>query len=286
MAERNRERGVISHMSEDELALLNELLIAELGLWFPSHKREILESRLDSRIGELRMRTFLDYYVLLQHDAGNGRKEIDQLAELVTNNESYFFRETYQFEALFEAAIDELKQATRGERPIRFLSAGCSSGEEPYTLNIFARENQYRMFGYDVVIDAFDISRERIAMCERGEYTRAALRGVMPEQIEKYFSNGGETYRLKPPFRKGVTFRVGNLLRDQAYGAPGTYDAIFCRNVLIYFPEETIVAATRQFHRALREDGLLFLGHSESIIGLTNAFEPVRVGNSIAYRRK
>lgn len=277
---------MISHMTEDELALINELLIAELGLWFPSHKREILESRLDARIRELQLRTFLDYYVLLHHDAGNGRKEIDQLAELVTNNESYFFRETYQFEALFEGALGEMKEASRGERPIRFLSAGCSSGEEPYTLNIFARENQYRMFGHDVAIDAFDVSRARIAMCERGEYTRAALRGLTPEQIQKYFANGGDVYRLKQPFRKGVSFRAGNLLREQTYGAPGTYDAIFCRNVLIYFPEETIVAATRQFHRALREDGLLFLGHSESIIGLTDAFEPVRVGSSIAYRRK
>jgi len=209
-----------------------------------------------------------------------------QLAELVTNNESYFFRETYQFEALFTEALDELKSASGGERPIRLLSAGCSSGEEPYTLNIFARENQYRMFGYDVAIDAFDVSRTRIAMCESGQYTRAAMRGLTSEQIDKYFLLfGDDVYRLKPPFRKGVTFRVGNLLRDETYGPAGTYDAIFCRNVLIYFPEETIVAAVSRFHRALRDDGLLFLGHSESIIGLTRHFEPVRVGKSIAYRR-
>ena len=273
------------HMNDGELALLNELMTGELGLWFPDHKREILESRLGSRIAELRLRTFLDYYVILQHDAGNGRQEIAQLAELVTNNESYFFRETYQFESLFTDALDELKTATRGERPIRILSAGCSSGEEPYTLNIFARENQYRMFGYDVAIDAFDISRQRIAMCESGAYGRGALRGLTSEQIEKYFLFSEDVYRLKPPFRKGVTFRVGNLLRDESYGPAATYDAIFCRNVLIYFPEETIIAACDRFHRALRDDGLLFLGHSESIIGLTRGFEPVRIGNSIAYRR-
>ena len=274
-----------SRMNADELALLNELMTSELGLWFPDHKREILESRLGTRIAELRLRTFLDYYVLLQHDAGNGRQEIAQLAELVTNNESYFFRETYQFDALFADALDEMKDATRGERPIRLLSAGCSSGEDPYTLNIFARENQYRMFGYDVAIDAFDISRSRIAMCESACYARAALRALTPEQIEKYFVPAGDGFRLKPPFRIGVNFRVGNLLRDETYGAAGTYDAIFCRNVLIYFPEETIIEAARRFHRALREGGLLFLGHSESIIGLTRFFEPVRIGNSIAYRR-
>jgi len=272
-------------MGVDELALLNELMTDELGLWFPEHKREILESRLAARIGTLGLRTFLDYYVLLQHDAGNGRKEIAQLADLVTNNETYFFRETYQFDALFSDALDEMKAATGGTRPIRFLSAGCSSGEEPYTLSIYARENQYRMFGYDVMIDAFDISRTRIAMCERAQYARSALRGVTEEQTDRYFISEEGNHTLKQPFRKGVSFRVGNLLHDEPYGLPGNYDAVFCRNVLIYFPEGSIVAAVDRFHRALRKDGLLFLGHSESIIGLTRAFEPVRIGSSIAYRR-
>jgi chemotaxis protein methyltransferase CheR len=270
-------------MTDDELALMNELLTSEMGLWFPDHKREILESRLGARIAELRLRSVLDYYVLLQQDAGNGRHEISALAEAVTNNESYFFRETYQFDVLFGNAA-ELKRGARG-KVMRFLSAGCSSGEEPYTLNIYARENQYRMFGYDVAVDAFDISRARIEMCERGEYARSSLRGATAEQIEKYFLPIDDGYRLKPAFRKGVSFRIGNLLRDWSYGAVGTYDVIFCRNVLIYFSEEMIIAAADRFHRALREDGLLFLGHSESIIGLTRAFEPVRVGNGIAYRR-
>ncbi len=277
--------GALSPMTDDELVMLNDVMTSELGLWFPEHKREILESRLGARVSELRLRTFLDYSMLLQRDACNGRKEIVRLAELVTNNETYFFRETYQFEGLFTDALDELKDATRGERPIRLLSAGCSSGEEPYTLNIIARENQYRMFGYDVVIDAFDISHARIAMCERAEYGRASMRGVSSERVEKYFSTDEGLYRLKPQYRRGVTFHPGNLLSEQAYGTPGSYDAIFCRNVLIYFPEETIVAATRRFHRALRENGLLFLGHAESIIGLTPDFEPVRIGNTIAYRR-
>jgi len=270
-------------MTDDELALMNELLTSEMGLWFPDHKREILESRLGTRIAELRLRSVLDYYVLLQQDAGNGRHEISALAEAVTNNESYFFRETYQFDVLFGNVV-ELKRGARGN-VMRFLSAGCSSGEEPYTLNIYARENQYRMFGYYVAIDAFDISRARIEMCERGQYARGALRGASAEQIEKYFLPIDDGYRLKPALRKGVSFRIGNLLRDESYGAAGTYDVIFCRNVLIYFPEEMIIAAADRFHRALREDGLLFLGHSESIIGLTRAFEPVRVGNIIAYRR-
>ena len=270
-------------MTDDELALLNEVLAAELGIVFPPHKREILESRLRPRLAQLRLRGFLDYYVLLQHDCGNGRHEIGELASLVTNNESYFFRETYQFESVFVAALDDLKASSAGNR-IRFLSAGCSSGEEAYTLSIFARDNQYRMFGYDVVIDAFDVDAARIEVARRADYGRSSLRGVSDEQLARYFAAAGDAFRVKPLYRGGVTFRVGNLLRESAYGAPGAYDVIFCRNVLIYFAEEMIQLALARFHQALRPGGLLFLGHAESIIGLSNAFEPERVGNCIAYR--
>lgn len=272
-------------ISDDELALLNELLTAELGIRFPEHKREILESRLKPRMQQLRLRSFLDYYVLLQHDAGNGRGEVNRLPELVTNNESYFFRETYQFDALFSAAVDELKAAARETQQLRFLSAGCSSGEEPYTLNIHARENQYRMFGYDVRIDGVDVNAARIATAESGEFGRASMRGTSGEQIERYFSTASETFVLKPPYRKGVSFRVGNLLREETYGTAGSYDVIFCRNVLIYFSEESVGVMLERFHRALRPDGLLFLGHSESAIGVSRAFEPERIGDCIAYRR-
>jgi chemotaxis protein methyltransferase CheR len=268
-------------MSDDELALLNEVLAAELGIVFPPHKREILESRLRPRIEQLRLRGYLDYYVLLQHDRGNGRHEIDRVASLVTNNESYFFRETYQFESLFGAAIDELKASSR----IRLLSAGCSSGEEPYTLSIFARENQYQMFGYDVAIDAFDVDAARIDIATRAEYGRGSLRGVTEEQLARYFAPAADSFRVKPLYRGGVSFRVGNLLRESAYGEAGSYDVIFCRNVLIYFAEEMIRLALARFHRALRPGGLLFLGHAESVIGVSAAFEPERVGNCIAYRR-
>ncbi len=271
-------------MSDDELALLNEVLAAELGIVFPPHKREILESRLRPRIEQLRLRSYLDYYVLLQHDSGNGRHEIGEVASLVTNNESYFFRETYQFDSIFDAAIEELKASSIDSR-IRFLSAGCSSGEEPYTLNIFVRENQYRMFDYDVAIDAFDVDAARIDIATRAEYGRGSLRGLEEEQVAKYFLPAGDAFRVKPLYRGGVFFRVGNLLRDEAYGVPGSYDVIFCRNVLIYFAEEMIRLALARFHRALRPGGLLLLGHAESVIGISAGFEPERLGNCIAYRR-
>ena len=272
-------------LGDDELALFDDFFTTELGLSFPEHKREILAGRLRPRLAQLRLSSFLQYYALLLHDSGNGRAEVGRAADLVTNNESYFFRETYQFEMLFSELIEELKAASGAARRMRFLSAGCSSGEEPYTLNIFARENQYRMFGYHVAIDAFDLSGSRIAMSESAEYTTQSLRGLTGEQVERYFQPAGNAFRLKSLYRSGVSFRVGNLLRPDAYGAPGSYDVIFCRNVLIYFTEAMMRAAIDRFHTALRPGGVLFLGHSESAIGLSRAFEPERVGDCIAYRR-
>jgi chemotaxis protein methyltransferase CheR len=270
-------------IDDDELALINDYLSGHLGIVFPEHKRDILEAKLVPRLRALRLQSFLDYYVLLQYDPGS-TAEWPELIRAVTNNESYFFRETHQFEALFTHALDELKAHASVSRIIRFLSAGCSSGEEPYTLNIHARENAFRTAGYEVLVDAFDVNEGRVDAARRAEYPRMAMRGVDEEQTSRYFVANNGSFFLKPMYRTNVRFRVANLLDETAYNGGG-YDAIFCRNVLIYFNEETIRAAVARFAAAIRPGGFLFLGHSESIIGMSPAFEPVRLGNCIIYRR-
>lgn len=273
-------------LRHEEYALINEFLAERFGLTFPEHKREILESRVRPRLAALGLKSYMDYYVLLQYNP-NGGGELAQLARVVTNNESYFFRETHQFEALFQHGIEELKEDTALPGSLRFLCAGCSSGEEPYTLNIFSRENQYRMWGQSVAIDAFDLDDHRIAMAERAEYSQGSLRAVTEEQVSRYFTPGPSpgTRSLKSAFKLGVAFKVANILRPETYHQPIAYDALFCRNVLIYFSEPTLRKAIESFASCLRRGGLLFLGHSESIIGMTPLFEPVRLGDCIAYRR-
>ena len=273
-------------LGQDEYALLNEFLAERFGLTFPEHKREILESRVRPRLTYLGLKSFMDYYLLLQYNP-NGGSELAQLARMVTNNESYFFRETHQFEALFQHGIEDLKADSALPDSLRFLCAGCSSGEEPYTLNIFAKENQYRMWGRSLTIDAFDLDDSRIALAKRAEYGPGSLRAATEEQLARYFLPGHdtETRTLKPAFRLGVAFRVGNILRPETFIQPVAYDAIFCRNVLIYFTEVTLRRAVDSFAASLRLGGLLFLGHSESIIGMSSRFEPLRLGNCIVYRR-
>jgi chemotaxis protein methyltransferase CheR len=268
-------------MSEEEYLLLNEAISGRFGLWFPEHKKEILESRLRPRLAALSLRHFFDYYLLLHYD---GEAEMQHLARLVSNNETYFFRETDQFEALFGPGLELLGRGRGG--PLRLLSAGCSSGEEPYTLGIFARERLFPVAAGALTIDAFDIDGERLAMAEQADYGPSSLRALTPQQIAGYFrptDNGRQ--RLRDPFRQGVRLWKGNLLDLASYRFPPAYDAVFCRNVLIYFSEAALHRAIEAFARVLAPGGLLFLGHSESIIGLSPHFETVRFKRCLGYRR-
>lgn len=269
-------------MSSEELALLNEFFTSRFGLYFPEHKREILESRLQPRLRANRVHRFIDYYLLLQYDAD---QEIAHLTQAITNNESYFFREIGQFEALDHTRIEELQNSGQS-KGLRLLSAGCSSGEEPYTLNIFLRG--LPNLRHDLLrIDAIDLDSERLTMARRGIYRSGSLRTLSPSQIRKYFiEHDPESFELRPAHREGVVFNSGNIVDISTYPAHTHYDAIFCRNVLIYFSENSIQATIDNFARVMRPGGLLFLGHSESIIGLTTAFQAERLGQCIAYRRK
>ncbi|MBI4952156.1 MAG: protein-glutamate O-methyltransferase CheR [Myxococcales bacterium] len=266
-----------------ELTLLDAFIARHLGLHFAEHRRDVLVSRLGKRVESLRLSSFMDYYLLLELEP-NG--ELSELARILTNNETYFFRETQQFDALFGPGLDALRAGATALPKLRLLSAGCSSGEEPYSLGIFARENLHRMWGTEVQIDAFDIDEERLEVAARGTYAKAALRNLTPEQCGAYFENlGAERYRLKPGYRQGVRFAPGNIVALASYARGAPYDAVFCRNVLIYFSEASLRLATSNFARVLRPGGLLFLGHSESIIGLSDDFEPMRLDDHIVYRR-
>ena len=269
-------------LGQEELALFNELFAQKFGLHFPEHKREILESRLLPRVRANHLQRFLDYYLLLQYDFD---REREALTQAITNNESYFFRETGQFESLC-SELHTLIGENRHRARLRILSAGCSSGEEPYTLNIFLRGVLDAEDGA-VQIDAIDIDSERLDQARRGIYRPGSLRTLNPEQVNRYFEPyEDETYRLRDTHRRGVHFRRGNIVETGTLGTERSYDVLFCRNVLIYFSEPALKAAIENFARVVRPGGLLFLGHSESIIGLTQAFQAERLGSCIAYRRK
>lgn len=267
-------------MSIEELALFNELISNHFGIHFPEHKREILETRLIPRLQANQVRRFIDYYLLLQYDL---EREREALTQAITNNESYFFRETPQFDALDATLLDSLAAGgSRGQ--LRVLSAGCSSGEEPYSLNIVLRQPVRGVRG-DLTIDAYDLDRSHLAKARRAVYRPNSLRALSNQEARRYFiSRDDGEFELRSRFRDGVTFHHGNLL-DPTTLEGRSFDIVFCRNVLIYFTERAMLAAIENFTHKVRPGGLLFLGHSESIIGMHAKFQAERVGQCIAYRR-
>lgn len=268
-------------ISLEELALLNELLTTHFGLSFPEHKRDILASRLEPRLRAHHLTRFLDYYLLLQYDFA---REQDHLIRSITNNESYFFRETAQFEALADLASGPLR--SEGPRPgtLRILSAGCSSGEEPYTLRIYERDGSFGIG--PVIIDGVDLDAERLDEARKAVYRAGSLRALDESQKRRYFvDQGNETYALSSNYRRDVGLSRGNLI-DRLSLPREPYDVIFCRNVLIYFAEPALKTAIDNFAQLVRPGGLLFLGHAESIIGMTKSFRAERLGSTIGYRRE
>ena len=269
-------------MTAEEHLLLNEVIERQFGLSFSAAKKEFLESRLRPRLHSLYLRRFIDYYLLLQYDLDG---ELEHLARLITNNETYFFREVYQFEGLFAEGLDELKKSGwTGD--LRLLCAGCSSGEEPYTLNIYARQAAARLPHLRWSIDAFDIDVDRLRMAKEAVYGVGSLRSTSDEQKAQYFSAfAADRCQLRRTYREGVSFAFGNILDLASFKKPLPYDVVFCRNVLIYFSEGAFQTAIANFARVLRPGGLLFLGHSESLIGRSERFETVRLERCIAYRK-
>jgi chemotaxis protein methyltransferase CheR len=266
-------------MNDEAYLLLNELIGEWYGIDFPEHRREILETRLRPRLAALRLPGFWEYYFHLRSDGnghGHGNGERRRLAELITNNETFFFRETRQLEGFLEEAAPGLRSDLT---PLRVLCAGSSSGEEPYSLKMLAG-------GTPLAIDAFDIDASRIDSARLADYGASALRQLTPEQLERYFQPAAAgRWSLRSLWRRDVRFAWGNLIDLATFRADRLYDAAFCRNVLIYFSPAALRRAVDNLAAVLRPGGLLFLGASESIIGLSASFETVRLSTTIAYRR-
>jgi chemotaxis protein methyltransferase CheR len=265
-----------------DLKLLGDLIQERFGLTFDGVRQEILASRLQPRMRELRMETPRAYYEYLrfhpQRDA-----EFDRLPALVTNNETYFFRETRQFEILIDHVLPE-RRAAAPSRPLRLLSAGCSSGEEPYSLAIALHDAGLPLAGKSWEIDACDLNPERIGRAREAIYDETSLRACDAETRRRYFTAQDARFRLKDRYRAGLRFFQSNLL------APGftlerPYDVILCRNLLIYFCDSAFESLIRIFARSLAPGGYLFLGHSESLFDRCTEFVPVVMGGLVIYRK-
>jgi chemotaxis protein methyltransferase CheR len=263
--------------------LLSELIETRFGLMFDGGRRDILDSRLRARMRDLGLHSLREYYLHLRHHPER-MAELGRLASLITNNETYFFRETNQFDILIRHVIPPLKPSLT-HRPLKILCAGCSSGEEPYSLVIALQNAGIEAAGFTWEIDAHDLDAEQIAAGREGIYDQSSLRACDGESRQKYFTPVGARYRLKDRHRQGVRFFETNLVEPKWRLSQGVYDVVLCRNMLIYFTQPAFTSVIDLFARTLRPGGYLMLGHSESLLDRSTPFSPVLLEGGVVYRK-
>lgn len=262
-------------ITEDEYTLLRDLINRESGISFARLRREIILSRISRRLKELNFERFHDYYerVLEDHD------ELSELIDRVSTNVTQFFREPKQFDFLSHAAIPEI--LSTASKKIRVWSAGCSTGEEPYSIAMAFQDafDRHGCKNPDFKILASDISTRVLREAEEGIYTAEEVSQVPLPFLSKYFLAGvGHNeglYQAKKALKDSVLFRRINLT-EEVYPIRGVFDFIFCRNVIIYFEKATQDRVVRALLRFLKPGGYLLCGHSESLIGLRNMLRAVQ----------
>ena len=270
-------------MSDEEMRLFSGFIEKQSGLQFLD-ARSALEVSLLSRLQACSLDNYLEYYDLLIRDDPK-RQEFRNLLELLTINETSFFRNMPHFEALQKVILPSLFEARQDERKIRIWSAGCATGEEPYSIAMALQDIVTLHENRVVDIQATDISQKALWAAENGIYSERALRNLPDEYREKYFSPVPEKrFELRKDIRDRVTFTPANLIQDPAPFAKSC-DIIFCRNVIIYFRKRTIRAILESFYNALADDGYLFVGHSENLSQFTKQFLPIQVHDTFVYTK-
>ncbi len=274
-------------MKPEEFRLIKEFTADIFGLVVDEGKVGYLASRLLPRLEELRLSSFAEYYTYLKF-APRCVEEYAQFITIITNNETYLFREMPQLKVFAEQVLPELKsrKLQAGEKKIRIVSAGCSSGEEVYTLAMLLQESGLFAWEWDVRITGVDIDPKILEKAEAGVYTGRAFQTTPPAYIDRYFRECEAGFQVRELVRKICTFVHGNLLQMHNLFPDEKIDIIFCRNVLIYFEEPTIMRVVDNFTNILAEDGLLFLGHSESLTRITNRYGTLLFPGAIVYRKK
>ncbi|MBR0993092.1 protein-glutamate O-methyltransferase [Bradyrhizobium japonicum] len=257
-----------------------QLVMNTAGIVLSDRKRPFVQSRLGRRLRALGMTDFRQYCRLLEAPAGE--EERSNLINAITTNHTSFFREPHHFTYLANTILPKLADGEAGQsRRLRIWSAGCSTGEEPYTIAMTLREHQALLKDWDVKILATDLDTNVVAHAAEGIYDTDRLESVPPHHRKRFVTElDGDRSRMNDEIRSLISFAPLNLL--QKWPMQGPFDVIFCRNVVIYFDKPTQRKLFDRYAEILRPTGSLFIGHSESLLNVTDRFD--LVGRTI-YRR-
>ncbi|MCP3671403.1 MAG: protein-glutamate O-methyltransferase CheR [Gammaproteobacteria bacterium] len=267
----------------DDFRFLRNIVSRHTGIVVADKKEDMFYSRLARRVRSLGFDSFKQYCDLIKNDVGG--TEITMLANAITTNLTSFFREDHHFQYLSNTVLPELAKTATAGRRLRVWSAGCSTGEEPYSIAITICDSELPVSGWDVRILATDVNSEVLAHAVEGIYSMDRIEGVDRKLLQQWFLKGKGSrkggVRVKPEVCRLIDFAELNLV--SAWCLPEPVDFVFCRNVIIYFNKQFKRLLVDRIADNLKDDGYLFLGHSESLFMVSERFE--LVGNTV-YRKK
>lgn len=266
---------IFTELSDRDFRRFSVLVYEKCGINLHDGKKELVRARLSKRLREGNFRDFKNYYRFVAEDESGD--ELVRMLDAISTNQTSFFREKKHFDFLKETVFPSYVVEKRNSRKLRFWSAGCSSGEEPYSLTIWLLEYFNENLPFDVKILATDISTKVLALAQRGVYTSKRLANMPILFPRKYFQQGYDSQkgnvRVKQSLRELIEFRRFNLMAPFPFKE--VFNVIFCRNVMIYFDKKTQQALVDKFYESLSHGGYLFVGHSESLTGIRRKFEYV-----------
>jgi chemotaxis protein methyltransferase CheR len=269
-----------------EIECFRGLVAERLGLYFEDGKLDLLADVLRQRMEDTGCHEFSAYRDRILSFSGE-RSEIGALAEHLTVGETYFFRFAEHFQALAEVVLPSRIQARGANRRLRILSAGCASGEEPYSLAILVRERFPELASWDIKILGFDINPAMVAKALRARYSPWSLRETPDDLRAKYFHGRGRDFQLDDSVRSAVTFEQRNLAADDPIFWQGDgFDAVFCRNVTMYFTMDVTRSVVARIARSLAPGGFFFLGHAETLRAVSQEFHLCHTHETFYYQRR
>jgi chemotaxis protein methyltransferase CheR len=267
--------------TEKDFQCVRNLVTEHAGIYLSDAKKDLVYSRLSKRIRKLGFSGFRDYCEYLKQ---GHEDELVNFVNAITTNLTSFFREKHHFEYLKSTVMPRLLQDNAGNKRIRIWSAGCSIGEEPYSLAMTVKEALRGTYGWDVKILATDLDTNVIEKAKSGVYAKERIEGLDQSIVRKWFKKGSGKHqglvRVHPELKDLITFKQLNLMNQ--WPMKGPFDVIFCRNVVIYFDKATQKVLFNRYADILRDEGNLFIGHSETLFKVSTRFK--LIGNTI-YRK-
>jgi chemotaxis protein methyltransferase CheR len=275
-------------VTDDEFQQLHDFIYKESGIFIAENRKYLIENRLSNRLKELNLKNFGEYYYYLRFDLRR-KEELTKLFESITTNETSFYRNPPQLQVfqdiILKKVLDKLRAAHT--KTLRIWSAGCSTGEEPYTLAIMLNEVLKAEIGtWDIKINAMDLSLAVLASARNGVYTDYALRTTPKEIVSKYFIPKGVQFEVKPELKRLINFMQGNLSDRLGLKRLERSHIVFCRNVIIYFDDEMKKQVIGSFYDNLLQGGYMFIGHSESLHNISRSFKPEYHPGAIVYLKE